>query len=67
MKKNIHCTMCGKLIVEKNEIGMCKKLLGRQIERFFCMPCLADYLETTPEALIEKIEEFKAQGCTLFS
>lgn len=30
------------------------------------MDCLADYLGTTVEDLLDKIEEFKDEGCTLF-
>ena len=41
-------------------------MLGAQIRTFYCMDCLADYLGTTTEALWEKIEEFKDEGCTLF-
>jgi len=29
--------------------------------------CLADYLEVTPNELLDKVEEFKQQGCSLFS
>jgi hypothetical protein len=62
-----NCSVCEKQGIEKNEVGICQKLLGRKIEKFFCMVCLADYLDTTVEALLEKIEFFKADGCALFS
>ena len=42
--KKISCVSCGKESLEKNEIGINKKLLGEQIESFYCMDCLADYL-----------------------
>jgi hypothetical protein len=32
-----------------------------------CLGCLADYLGNTKEDLLIKIEEFKEQGCGLFS
>jgi len=60
------CNVC-EATLEKNTIGLNKKLLGRNIERFLCMDCLASYLEVTKEDLLEKINEFKAQGCILFS
>lgn len=60
------CNVC-EAALEKNTIGLNKKLLGRNIERFLCMDCLASYLEVKKEDLLEKIEEFKTQGCTLFS
>jgi len=46
--------------------GLSKKLLGRNIKKFLCLNCLANYLEVTPEDLLVKAEEFKAQGCSLF-
>ena len=65
MKSKI-CYVCGKNITGKNEIGLNKKLLGRNINCFHCYDCLAEYLEMTTEELFAKIEEFKAQGCALF-
>ena len=64
-KQNI-CTICDKSPLEKNEFGVCKKMLGDKTEKFFCLPCLAEYLNTTVDDLNAKIEEFKEQGCTLF-
>jgi hypothetical protein len=61
-----NCYSCNKQFLDKNEIGLNKKLLGRNVKMFFCLNCLANDLEITPEELIAKIEEFKAQGCTLF-
>jgi len=65
-KKTI-CTICNEVTLTKNEIGLCKKLLGNKIENYFCIGCLADYLDTTIEDLNAKIEDFKEQGCVLFS
>jgi uncharacterized protein YlaI len=60
------CVICGKKNLDKNTIGINKKLLGKDIENYYCMACLADYLECTVDELNEKIEEFKSEGCTLF-
>lgn len=60
------CYVCGKKNISKNEIGLCKKLLGKDTKRFFCLECLAGELEVTPDELHDKIEEFKDEGCTLF-
>ena len=60
------CVICGKEIVAKNEIGLNKKLLGRQIIKFYCYDCLAEQFEIETEELIAKIEDFKSQGCSLF-
>ena len=64
MKNN--CVMCGKDHLNKDTIGINKKLLGEDIENFYCMDCLAEYLGCTVLELLDKIEEFKDQGCKLF-
>ena len=60
------CIICGKKNLDKNTIGINKKLLSEDIENFYCMNCLAEYLGRTVEELLEKIEEFKEEGCKLF-
>ncbi|MBQ6632816.1 MAG: hypothetical protein IJH80_01295 [Ruminococcus sp.] len=60
------CICCGKTDLNKNTIGINKKLLGENILNYYCMDCLADYLECTVEELLDKIEEFKNEGCKLF-
>lgn len=60
------CFSCGKKGFSKNEIGLNKKILGREIRQFYCLNCLAEYLEVSTEELLDKVEEFKEQGCTLF-
>ena len=64
--KRIDCVSCGKEKLDKNTIGLNKKLLGMNITSFYCMDCLAAYLDTTVEDLNDKIEEFKDEGCKLF-
>lgn len=64
--KKINCIACGTEELSKNTIGINKKLLGTDIENFYCMDCLASYLNVTVEELFEKIEEFKEEGCKLF-
>lgn len=61
------CIACGKKNLEKNTLGINKKLLGEKVKNFYCMDCLADYLGCTVEDLLDKIEEFKNEGCKLFS
>lgn len=60
------CIACRKSPLDKDTVGINKKLLGKNIENFYCLDCLADYLGCTVEDLLEKIEEFKDEGCTLF-
>lgn len=63
----IDCVICEKKNLIKDTIGINKKLLGTDITNFYCMECLADYLGCTIDELLDKIEEFKEEGCTLFS
>lgn len=65
-QKNIACVSCGKEALAKNEIGINKKLLGEQTTTYYCMDCLADYLEVSVQDILDKVEEFKEQGCKLF-
>lgn len=65
MKIN-ECKVCFKKPISKDEIGINKKLLGKDIRTFFCIDCLANYLDCSVEELLDKIEEFKSEGCTLF-
>ena len=62
----IKCAMCSDNITAKDTIGINKKLLGEDISNFYCMDCLANYLDCTVNDLLDKIEEFKDEGCTLF-
>ena len=62
----IKCVSCLKFDLQKDEIAVCKKLLGRKVKNFYCLDCLAAYLGTTVEDIKDKIEEFKAEGCVLF-
>jgi predicted nucleic-acid-binding Zn-ribbon protein len=60
------CYVCGKPNLSKDEIGITKKLIDKKTKDFYCLSCLADFLEVTEEELRDKIEEFKYEGCTLF-
>ena len=64
--KNKCCIACGIDNLSKNTIGINKKLLGDKIENYYCIDCLADYLEVSKQDIIDKIDEFKEQGCKLF-
>lgn len=64
MKKNF-CFQCD-ILLEKDHVALNKKLLGRKVEKFLCIDCLADYLVCTKDDLLVKIEELKEQGCGLF-
>ena len=64
-RKKITCCECSRLLV-KDEIALCKKLLGTDTEDYYCISCLSEYLECSRTDLEIKIQEFKEQGCTLF-
>lgn len=63
--RKICCERCGTEI-DKDVIALNKKLISKYVKEFFCIRCLADYLDTNEEALFEKIEQFKEEGCALF-
>lgn len=68
MKKKIivSCMACGKSPLSTNEVGINQKLLGTDVTDYYCLDCLADYLDVEPQDILDKIEEFKAEGCKLF-
>lgn len=63
--KNLYCVDCNAELI-KDEVALSRKLLGRQIEQFMCIGCLANYLSCTEDDLRIKIDEFREQGCALF-
>ena len=60
------CYVCGKESLSKDEIGLTKKIINKKSTVFYCLHCLAEYLEVTEEELLAKIDEFKEEGCALF-
>ena len=66
MAKSHSCKICFKEKLTKDEIGATRLLIDKDAKEFFCIDCLADYLGCTVDELLEKIEEFKEEGCTLF-
>ena len=67
MKKVYKCYVCNKEPLSQNEIGLTKKLINKNSTNFYCINCLAEYLEVSPDELLAKIEEFKSEGCKLFN
>lgn len=66
MAKSYFCRICFKESLTKDEIGATRKLIDKDAKEFFCIDCLADFLGCTIDELLDKIEEFKDEGCTLF-
>ncbi|MDN5363005.1 MAG: hypothetical protein PWQ91_66 [Eubacteriales bacterium] len=64
MRKKI-CFNCGALVV-KDVISLHRKIFSDNVDRFFCLPCLAEYLDCSEEELKNLIKELKEQGCVYF-
>lgn len=65
MEKAKKCYLC-EAALNKDAIGLNKKLIDKSISRFMCIDCLASHLDVTAEELKAKIQDFKDEGCTLF-
>ena len=65
--KKVKWVACGRADLDKDTIGINKKLLGEDVSTYYCMDCLADYLGCEVQDILDKIEEFKEEGCKLFS
>ena len=59
------CLRCGRALAP-DDIGAHRKLVNRGATAFICVRCLAGFLGVTELFLREKIEYFRASGCTLF-
>lgn len=60
------CRRCGAPL-GGDEIGMHKKLVNRGDTTFMCLSCLAAEFCCSKALLQEKIEQYRASGCTLFA
>ena len=63
--KDAACCKCNSP-VDYNVIGLNKRLLGRGVQHFMCLHCLAEFFGTPESALQHKIDEFRDDGCPLF-
>lgn len=59
------CRTCGAPL-SADEVAVTKKLINRGAAEFMCVPCLAKWFEVTEADIRERIEYFRASGCTLF-
>jgi len=62
MMETKKCYVCGKSPLSKDEIGLTKKIIDRKSKSFYCLTCMAEYLEVTEDELLSKIEDFKNEG-----
>ena len=61
-----NCIKCGKPL-ERDEIGLHKKLINRGSTEFMCLKCISKEFDCPEELLLKKIQDFKNTGCTLFT
>ena len=61
------CVSCHKRICERDVLAVNMKLMGEDVGQYYCLDCLASTLGCSVQDILDKVEEFKAQGCKLFS
>jgi hypothetical protein len=61
----MNCQSC-EIELTSNDIGLSKKLFGRNTKYIFCVECLAEYFKKSKDEMFDMIKGFKAQGCELF-
>ena len=59
------CYVCKSKLI-KEDVALCKKLMGKKLRQFFCREHLAEFIGSDVESLTLKVEQFKEEGCTLF-
>ena len=63
---NHNCKVCNKNVNTKDEIAMNLKLLGRNIDTYYCKKHLMEFLDINKEQWNKYVKEFKESGCSLF-
>jgi len=66
-RRTVKCRFCLEPI-DKNTAALNKKIIDRNIpkDKCVCLTCMAATLECSVEDLLDKIEQFKEEGCVLF-
>ena len=60
------CTKCNKVLTQ-DEVAIHKRLVSRGATEFLCIDCLSEYFKCDKQLILNRIVQFKAMGCTLFS
>ena len=60
------CRECQRLLTS-DETALYRKLVRRDADSFLCKTCLAGYFQVSETILDKKIEQFRRNGCLLFS
>lgn len=59
------CFRCGAPL-SADEIAIYRRIVNRGAEQFLCIHCFAKEFSVEEKLILEKIEQFKKMGCTLF-
>lgn len=57
---------CGRDLTS-DEIGLHKKMINRGATEYMCLSCLAGFFHCKESLLLRKMEQFREQGCALFT
>lgn len=60
------CKVCGRKLLPV-EAALTKKLVNRGSTEFLCLSCLAAHFSVSEKTLLQKAEDFKESGCSLFA
>ncbi|MBR5871193.1 MAG: hypothetical protein IKZ09_09165 [Clostridia bacterium] len=60
-----NCKSCGREL-DRDAIGLTKKLINRGATEFLCIPCLAKKFDMTEAECKTLIAHFRDAGCHLF-
>ena len=60
------CLKCGRELTF-DEIAVYKKMVNRASVEYMCKGCLAKRFDVSVDFIDKKIEQFKSQGCLLFT
>ncbi|NLI22328.1 MAG: hypothetical protein GX418_12395 [Clostridiales bacterium] len=59
------CADCGRPL-RHDEIAITRRLVGRGLQRYYCIACLSRRLGVSQAAVELKITEYREMGCALF-
>lgn len=60
------CKSC-KSTLTNDEIALYRRLVNRGATEYLCLECLSGWLSCEKQLLLDKIEEFRKAGCSLFA
>ena len=61
----MNCPQCGSMLTE-DEIAIYRRMVNRGAQECLCITCFARKFDVTETMIRDKIEQFRAAGCTLF-